>query len=390
MPVKNIIVINDFDYTQGGASKVAIDTANLLAEKGFNCVFFSVVHSETSSLATSVKKVTLNQKEFLKSNNKIVGALKGLRNYDVEQKLNELLDGFSNVDTIVHVHGWTKACSSVVFRVLKKRKFKTVLTLHDYFAYCPNGGMYNFNTRKACNLKPCSLQCIATNCDSRNYFFKVYRLVRQFVYRCDMDSHYINYIFVSEFLKNKFYHNFKIEYKSYKVLTNPCSFSCSKKDKVYDFVYVGRTDKEKGIDLYVKLAKTLLQYKFLIVGNQLPGSLQQNVVATGWVSEDDVEEYLSMSRCLVLPSLWPETYGLNVFKAKKMGLQCIVSSNTGAADIVDNNDIVFEQGNFEDLLEKVKCDSESYMQVDITDGFYSNHDDYIEKLTSFYDEVLNT
>ena len=28
--VKNIVIINDFDYTQGGASKVAIDTANLL------------------------------------------------------------------------------------------------------------------------------------------------------------------------------------------------------------------------------------------------------------------------------------------------------------------------------------------------------------------------
>ena len=28
----NIVIVNDFDYTQGGASKVAIDTANMLVE----------------------------------------------------------------------------------------------------------------------------------------------------------------------------------------------------------------------------------------------------------------------------------------------------------------------------------------------------------------------
>ena len=48
---KNIIIINDFNYIQGGASKVAIDTARLLKGEGFNVYFFSAVNK--------VPKITL-------------------------------------------------------------------------------------------------------------------------------------------------------------------------------------------------------------------------------------------------------------------------------------------------------------------------------------------
>lgn len=34
MEVKTVVIINDFNYTQGGASKVAIDTAKLLLKQG--------------------------------------------------------------------------------------------------------------------------------------------------------------------------------------------------------------------------------------------------------------------------------------------------------------------------------------------------------------------
>ena len=38
--MKTILIINDFNYTQGGASKVAIDTARLLNEEGLKVYFF--------------------------------------------------------------------------------------------------------------------------------------------------------------------------------------------------------------------------------------------------------------------------------------------------------------------------------------------------------------
>ena len=44
MSVKNVIIINDFNYIQGGASKVAIDTAKILKNNGINVIFFSAVN----------------------------------------------------------------------------------------------------------------------------------------------------------------------------------------------------------------------------------------------------------------------------------------------------------------------------------------------------------
>ena len=43
MKVKNVVIVNDFNYVQGGASKVAIDTSRLLKESGIKVYFFSTL-----------------------------------------------------------------------------------------------------------------------------------------------------------------------------------------------------------------------------------------------------------------------------------------------------------------------------------------------------------
>ena len=38
--LKNVVIINDFNYVQGGASKIAIETARILKNEGLNVYFF--------------------------------------------------------------------------------------------------------------------------------------------------------------------------------------------------------------------------------------------------------------------------------------------------------------------------------------------------------------
>ena len=66
------------------------------------------------------------------------------------------------------VAGWTKALSSSVFDVAFKMNFKVVLTLHDYFTACPNGGYFDYKENKICKRKPLSWKCIKCNCDSNS------------------------------------------------------------------------------------------------------------------------------------------------------------------------------------------------------------------------------
>ena len=348
--VKNIITINDFNYSQGGASKVAIDTANMLVENGYNSIFVSAVSDrEKSSLSENVVQYEFGGKEFLHYDNKIIGMLDGLKCRNFTKFVENVLDNYSTENTVVHIHGWTKACSSDFFQVLKKRGFRTFLTLHEYFSFCPNGAYFDYKKNTACNKKGCSLSCLLCNCDSRNYIFKLYRFIREIIYKKNMDFEYIYAIYISHFEKRVISKQIRIP--NYKVIENPVfPIETLSSSKEFDFAYVGRTSKEKGIDLFTKLAKNFKDKKFLIIGDYHTDLA--NVVVTGWVSEQQVDTYIGKTKFLVFPSLWPETFGLNVIRALYAGIPCLVSSNTAAEDYVIEgiNGFVFEQGNFQSIL----------------------------------------
>ena len=74
MKIKTVIIVNDFNYVQGGASKVAIDTARILKEEGLNVIFFSAVNKSEENV-NGIKYISTNQNEALKEKNKIKGMI---------------------------------------------------------------------------------------------------------------------------------------------------------------------------------------------------------------------------------------------------------------------------------------------------------------------------
>ena len=65
MKVKTVIIVNDFNYVQGGASKVAIDTARILKEEGLNVIFFSAVNKNEENI-DGIKYISKNKNEAIK------------------------------------------------------------------------------------------------------------------------------------------------------------------------------------------------------------------------------------------------------------------------------------------------------------------------------------
>ena len=79
MNVETVVIVNDFNYIQGGASKVAIETARILKETDIKVYFFSAVNKD-EDIISGVEYITLNQNEALKEKNKLKGALNGIYN----------------------------------------------------------------------------------------------------------------------------------------------------------------------------------------------------------------------------------------------------------------------------------------------------------------------
>lgn len=343
MNIKTIVIINDFNYVQGGASKVAIDTAKLLKEENFNVYFFSAVNKKEDEIE-GIKYISTNQHEALKEKNKLKGAFNGIYNLKAKKELKRLLKTLDRETTIIHVHGWTKALSSSIFDIAFKMKFKVVLTLHDYFTACPNGGYFNYPKNEICHLKPLSWKCIKCNCDSRNYGFKLYRVLRQFVQNkiVKLNEKLENAISISDFsqkiLKQTLGKNTKITriYNPIDIDETMEKIDLSKNEY---YLYVGRISKEKGVDLFCQ-AITDLNYKGIVVGDgdekeklekQFP-----NIKFVGWKDKDEVKEYMKGARALIFPSRWYEGAPLTPLEAMSIGLPCITTDCNAASEYIEN------------------------------------------------------
>lgn len=391
-----IVVVNDFDYIQGGASKVALDTAELLHKNNYDVILFSATHKENNY---NFKQVCTNQEECLKDG--IKGALRGLKNKKVEKEFSRLLDSLDRSNTIIHVHGWTKSLSSVIFKVIAKKKFKMVLTVHDYFTSCPNGGYFNYKKNSICKKKAMSFDCIKTNCDSRNYLIKLYRVIRQKIQNKNLKKINGNCIYVSDFIQ-KVLKSTIIGKWNYKKIDNPIDFpkkkfSNSKKND--DFVYVGRLSKEKGIDLFCE-AITKASVNGIIIGD---GSEKErlekqytNIKFLGWKNKEEISNILLKTRTMIFPSLWYEAAGMTALEAQSIGIPVIVANECATSDYIkDNiNGLIFESGNVDDLVQKIKkCDDKlvEKMSKNSYDMYWKkpyDNDKYIKELKKYYLEIL--
>ncbi len=388
--IKNILIINDYNYTQGGASKVAIQTANLLVAKGYNVLFFSYTTNHISELDPRVKDYCLEKYESLKDRNRMRGIIHGLYNRYSKNKLKKLLETLKREETIVHVHGWTKCLSSSIFKVIFKEKFKCVVTLHDYFTACPNGGYFNYKQNKICHLKPLSFECIKTNCDSRNYWLKCYRIVRQFVQNhiVHLNRDLKNVITISRFSERILKKTLSRDVNLFFV-QNPIDLDENrtpiKANQNDYFLYVGRVTKEKGVDLFCK-AMTELNEKGIVVGDgselELLKKKYPNVKYVGWKSNQEVRKYIQKSKALVFPSRWYECAPLTPLEAFQYSIPCIVSDCCAARDYINKrNGKVFS--NYEELIEIIRSYNQWYKKFEFN---MKNH--YAEELCKVYERII--
>ncbi|QGX45346.1 glycosyltransferase family 4 protein [Streptococcus equinus] len=389
--LKNVVVINDFDYIQGGASKVAIQTANLLKENNpdLNVYFFSGAHDSKSNLRSDVISICTNQGESLKSKNKLKGAIDNLYNFKAKKQLKELLLTLDRDETIIHVHGWTKCLSSSVFDVAFKMNFKLVLTLHDYFTACPNGGYFNYQKNEIWTVKPFSLKYILNNCDSRNYFFHFYRLLRFFIQDkiVRLNDRLTDVITISDFSENILRKTLNPNTHIHRVY-NPIDLDPNREIVDYTkndyFLYVGRISKEKGVDVFCE-GVTKANKKGVVVGdgseleklkNEYP-----NIEFVGWKNSQEVKEYMKKARALVIPSRWYEAAPLTPIEALQYGIPIISSDCNAAVDYLENgiNGCMFsiEINNLSDIVLNFSDEYKPELQTQ-----YRNN--YVKRLLEVY------
>ena len=357
---RHVIIVSDRGYITGGAGNVAINTAIELSNVIDTLYFCSIGPVCNELLQSKTKVICLNQREPLKDRNRIRGFFSNLFNKKAEKKLLEIIDNFGNEEVVVHIHGWTKALTSSIFKKLHKYKnVRVILTLHDYFYVCPNGGLYNYKKQIICDKKGGSFKCLLCNCDKKNYLTKLFRYVRFVKQKKDMKC-VKDFIYISSLNKRVFENNVSFKPNLY-YLPN---FTSCKKQFIADvqtkkyFGYIGRLDLEKGIDIFCE-AITLTGVEAMVIGDgQLRQTLEskyKNIKFVGWIGKEDYPKYFSDIKCFVFPSKWYEGAPLVLKEVFSFGIPFLVSDCSSAVEeIVDGKNGFVFGNSVEDLVKTIE------------------------------------
>lgn len=401
-----IIILSDFAFINGGNAQVALNTAVDLAQKGYNITLFTAVGPIADFLKniSNLRVICLNQYDILSDPNRVRAIINGLWNFKARREFKILLKNFDIKDTIIHIHSCSKALSSSCIQIANKMGFKTIYHLHDYGIACPNMGFYNYKKDCICKKKAMSIQCLISDCDSRNYFHKIWRCIRQFIQIkiAKMPSQISAFIAVSNFSMNILRLYLKDEKNVYIIENKINGILDDKKidvSKNKNIIFIGRLSPEKNPVILAKSTKMMDIPVIFIGSGQCEREIQEankKAVITGWLDKTKMREYIEKARVLVLTSSWYETQGMVVAEVGKNGIPSIVPSNNAATDFVihEYNGLIFKNKDINSLkymINKILDDNfVKYLGNNVFNYYKQNENnvDYIKKLITIYEIVL--
>jgi glycosyltransferase involved in cell wall biosynthesis len=332
-----IIILNDTSKALGGATALALLSARLISQAGYEVVYVTGDSGDAAELPSEVEVVALGGNPLLELPF-AQRVEKGLYNRAAHALVEQVIEKFDGPDVVYHLHGWAQILSPSVLRALSIVESRLVIHAHDFFHACPNGTFFNFRQERVCDLQPMSLSCMTTNCDKRSASQKVFRLarmaVKQRLFHLSKTKAIVAIIhpFMSEWLQRA-----GISEHQTRVVRNPVKpFRTTRvaAERNSDLFFIGRVEPEKGVELAAEAAHQAGRRLRVIGDGSDRMRLAQkfpDVIWEGWCSHEQIAALISSARSLIMPSRLPEPFGLVALEALQSGVPLIAFSDSFVA-----------------------------------------------------------
>ncbi|MBS1726981.1 MAG: glycosyltransferase family 4 protein [Armatimonadetes bacterium] len=401
----NVIIVNDYGMVNGGAGKVALESAVALTGHVDNVHVFACIGEAAKMLkqAPNMHLSLLHQSKVTDQPfSKSVGG--GLWNKEVEAEFPKVLDQYDPKDTIVHVHSWRDGTTLSFIPEVLRRRFPLVFTAHDYGLACPIAGFFDHRTNTICEHKGMSGPCLRANCTNTSIVKKSWFSLRHRLqtHKALIPAELRHLIVVSQMSEEILRPYLNDQTKTYFV-PNPISVEKGPRieaEKNQTYAFVGRFSPEKGPLLAARAAhETGVPIIFIGTGPLATEirPLCPEAELAGWRKPEEVRQLLTKARALIFPSVWYEAQGMVVDEAAANGLPAIVSNATAAVEAVDRyrHGSVFESGNLDALVRRIKeCEHDEVIQTFSHAGYESywkqphDMDNHLRHLLEVYEKVL--
>lgn len=398
-----LIVVTDYPNVNGGAGKVALESAMALVPHLESVHVFTTIGKVPEELSEKVSISTLNQVKITEQQMKqsIVG---GLWNREVESAFSKLLDGHDPSDTVIHIHSWRDGTTLSFVPEMMKRGFKFVVTAHDYGLACPLAGFYDERAGKICTRKGLGAACVGARCTNGLFVKKSWFVLRHAyqVHKAHLPAKLKHLIVVGP-LNERVMRPYLPDSTRIHHVSNPISvddLGRSEAEKSKTFVYIGRLSPEKGCELPIRLAQEW-GFPMRVVGSGVMEeelrSKYPKVTFEGWCDREKTVQILRESRALIFPSVWYEAQGMVVDEAAANGIPVIASNVTAAMDTIEKykHGVGFETSDPVDLGRWIDEFSDDALVREYSTQGYENYwknpptmDSHVAKLLEVYSEVL--
>jgi len=245
--------------------------------------------------------------------------------------------------------------------------------VHDHYSYCPGTAKYWFTSQEICS-EPLSLRCafraFTKRCASRNPG-KIICKQRCLPPLLDSCRRLDKLIVASEYVKDQLMIN---GFSEGKIMVNPL-FGFSEEDSeligpLYDkppvVLFVGRVFIEKGVEFLIRASRGVgLEHQVRIVGDgwdlaRLKNlsrrlDLEHQVKFLGWQDRQRTQNEIKKSCLVVVPSMWPEPFGLVGIEAMSFGKPVVGFNSGGITQWLreGENGLVAERGSVASLATAV-------------------------------------
>ena len=347
----HVVVVNDHAVAEGGAAALALLSARRLVARGIRVTYVSGDGRSDVLAAHGVDVDTLGQ-DSIAPGEYGKNALRGWYNRSAERLLARHVERDDGT-TIYHVHGWSKILSPAVFSPLKAVAERVVVHAHDYFLACPNGAYMDYRHDAECTRRPLGADCLTTDCDKRNYAHKLWRCGRQASLKRTLAPLVgtARIIAIHEGMRAGLVRA-GLDDGSIRTVRNPASAWCAERvpaEANGTFFYVGQVSTEKGVDMALAAAAAADLPIEVIGDGELRESLERQyprVRFHGRLSREAIAAEMVRARALVVPSRYPEPFGLVIAEALLSGIPVVLADSALLSDEIGAQalGVVFEAG----------------------------------------------
>lgn len=335
--MKFLIIHNQYSR-RGGEEAVVELQSRLLSRHGHDVVMYSRVHGEVGRFRSFFSAI---------------------RNGRVVSEIRRVIE--REKPDVAIVHNLFPVISAAILPVLSGAGVRVIMTLHNYRLVCPNGLFYTHGEvcercgtsalgMMNCALRRCegslagSVAWTVRSLCARRYFRAVDRFMALSGFQVDKITKYST-----------------LERSRFEIIPN-CVDVATMPDSVCErgeFVgFVGRLSREKGVGLLLEVARLLPEVRFRVAGeragNVAMEYLPENVELVGFLSREELADFYSAARYVILTSSCYETFPLTVLEAMYYRSTVVVPSWAALPEIVGDSGVLYEPNNAQALAAAIK------------------------------------